>query len=110
MNDRKCTVSQNRVDVEMEGLVYDWAHHQFGIGKRVQTVDLCRFAKSVSKNPAFQGSSGWAANFLNRHPDLKQMVKNKNYKNSFMPMNELRGINAPNTISQKLSGRAPYPN
>lgn len=71
-------------------------------------VDLCRYAKSVSTNPSFQGSSGWCANFLNRHPDIKQIVKNKKMRNSLISK-EGRGFVAPSSISQKLSGRVIYP-
>lgn len=92
----------------MEETVYEWAKTQISQGRRVQMVDLCRLAKSVSSNPIFQGSSGWCANFLNRHPDIKQIVKNKKIRNTVIPR-EGRSFMAPSSISQKLSGRVIYP-
>jgi hypothetical protein len=72
-------------------------------------VDICRHAKPLSRNPDFQASSGWCANFLNRHLDIKKLVKSKKFS-SYPPVvkQELRGFVAPSSISQKLSGRALY--
>lgn len=46
-------------------------------GRKLQLSDICRYAKSVSKNKLFQASSGWCANFLKRHLDLRALVKTR---------------------------------
>lgn len=61
----------------MEKSVYKWAMQSIASLKKVQMVDICRYAKLVSTNKLFLGSSGWCANFLNRHPDLKKIIKRR---------------------------------
>jgi hypothetical protein len=64
----------------MEKQVYRWAKDELDRGQRVQMVDLCKFAKHISRNKYFMGSTGWCANFLNRHPDLKNIIKLRKYE------------------------------
>lgn len=64
----------------MEEKVYNWAMKEFANDRKVQMITICRYAKHVSKNKQFQGSTGWCSNFLNRYPELKRLVKNKALK------------------------------
>jgi hypothetical protein len=68
-------------------------------------VDICRYARSVSKNEAFQASSGWCANFLNRHPDIKDFVKRRSQPSLYSERNKYL---ASTSTNQKLSGSSIY--
>lgn len=77
---------------------------EFDRGERVQMVAICKYARKMSKNKQFLGSTGWCSNFLNRYPKLKRLVKNKLHKNLQNSQNQ-----NDNLLSQKLSGRLATP-
>lgn len=101
---KKYNSNQHRVDKKLEEKVYSWAMGELNRGNRVQMVSICRYARMASKNKGFLGSTGWCSNFLNRYPDLKNLVKNKANKFAFSERNQNN-----NFLSKKLSGRLDVP-
>lgn len=78
-----------------EKLLVDWTLNQYREQKYVNMGRLQKQARKICENPWFHASYWWVRSFLNRHPFLKDIIRN--------PYNSKFAISSSSEMSEERS-------